>query len=437
MLNCNVRPRTLEGIKSLAAQLGKERSIKHAMALDLAAQAANFSNFRNAKRMLVQRAKGATGSYVLLTIYWYDKERKYAAGRETLRVELSRQILDICGRRALKNVRGFTNLRMVADDHFISDDLAHSQQYARERLCTAERSIRFMEYTGLQPARSYREAHPKTLSQDNLPSRDHATSWIDPASGQFILVDEPYRGAPDEVKRSDWVARTGWEINKTAWPGMYRPYECDLYIVTDTRTGYDSSALASRIMTIPKPLTVENWYGESSPSWDTFISPLAQTVQDIRRARCRGTIYPLDSAKSVPYSYGLGLVGRRPIGKLGIAGHIEAGSIIKAVLRSRHKPGGVWQRLSRMRSTLEDWLELERRKGELDGREFFDVYYGETIAIERHREMAKSSDGNIEILSELKRVLQKEYSDCAPLRKQLHRIDMSIAAIQKMSANRH
>ncbi|MET3524415.1 DUF5623 domain-containing protein [Mesorhizobium abyssinicae] len=430
MLTGDVRPTTLEGVKSLAAQLRKERGIKHATALDLAAQAASCSNFRNAQRLLVQRGPEATRPYVLLSIYWCDKERKYASGRETLKIVLSRPILEICGRYALKKVRGFGNLRMVAEDHFICDDLVQSQEYARDRLCTAERSIRFMEHTGLRPPRSSREADPKTLARDQLPGRDHSTSWIDPSSGQFILIDEPYDGAPDKAKRAAWAARTGWSSVKTAWPGMYRPYECDLYIVTDARSGYDLDALAASIDAMPPPLTAESWPGESSPSWDTFVSPLAKTAQDMRRARCRGMIYPSASATSVPYSYQLGSTRRRPIGELSVAGHIEAGSIIKAVLMSRHRPGGVWNRLSPLRSTLEDWLELERRRGELDGPEFFQVYYGDTVANKDHLERTKSREGLIWMLGELKAQLQRAYSDCAPLRRQLHRIEMSISLIK-------
>ncbi|CDX21309.1 conserved hypothetical protein [Mesorhizobium plurifarium] len=431
MLTGDVRPTTLSGIKSLAAQLRKERGIKHANALDLAAQAASYSNFRNAQRVFLQREQEAPRPYVLLSIYWCDKEQKYTCGRETLKIELSRPILEICGRYALKKIRGFGNLRMVADDHFVCDALATSQAYARERLCTAERSVRFMEHTGLRPPRSSREAHPEALVRDQLPNRDHATAWIDPHSDQFILVDEPYGDAPDEVKRAAWTVRTGWRIAKTAWPGMYSPYNCDLYVATDAKSGYDLDALVAKIDAMPAPLVVENWAGESSPSWDTFVSPLARTAQDVRRARCRGTVYPSASATSVPYSYQLGSTRRRPVGELGVAGHIEAGSIIKAVLMSRHRPGGVWNRLSSLRSTLEDWLELERRRGELNGPEFFQVYYGDTIANKDHLEKTRSREGLISMLGELKAQLQQAYSDCAPLRQQLHRIEMSMSLIKK------
>lgn len=160
MLIDELRPTTLDGVKSLAAQLRKQKGIKHAAALDAAAKAANCSNFRNAQKVLPARGTTVDSPYVLLTIYWCDKDKRYQIGRETLRIELVRPILETCSKSLLKEVRGFGNLRMVAHDHFICDDIAQSQDYARNRLATAERSLRFMERTGLRPSLDYRAAYP-------------------------------------------------------------------------------------------------------------------------------------------------------------------------------------------------------------------------------------------------------------------------------------
>ena len=96
MLIGDVRPTTLDGVKSLAAQLRKEKGIKHSIALDLAAKAANCTNFRNAQRTLPARRAVLARPYVLLTIYWCDKKQRYRSGRETLKIELSKPVLDIC-----------------------------------------------------------------------------------------------------------------------------------------------------------------------------------------------------------------------------------------------------------------------------------------------------------------------------------------------------
>ena len=150
MLIDELRPTTLDGVKSLAAQLRKQNGIKHSSALDIAAKAANCSNFRNAQKVLPARGSADERPYVLLTIYWCDKDKRYEVGRETLRIDLARPILETCSKSLLRQVRGFGNLRMAADDHFICDDIAQSQDYARNRLATAERSLRVLP-TGVVP----------------------------------------------------------------------------------------------------------------------------------------------------------------------------------------------------------------------------------------------------------------------------------------------
>lgn len=298
MLIDDLRPTTLTGVKRLAKQLKKTSGIKHSEALDLAAKSADCVNFRHAKNTLRSGGVALGKPYVLLTIYWSDKELGHRCGRETLRIELSMPILNLCSKTALKYVRGFGNLRMVADDHFVCDNIAHTQEYARDRLCIAERSLRFMEHTGLRPNRDHRK-YPKALDTDKLPNIDHSTDWIDPSSGQFILIDEPYGGAPDEAARNDWTARNGWRLEKASWPGMYSPYNCDLYVGVDTSSSYDFDALIEKINGMSSPAISENWTGESARSWETFLSPLANTKQDERRARCKGMIYPSPSKTTV------------------------------------------------------------------------------------------------------------------------------------------
>lgn len=432
MLIGDVRPTTLDGVKSLAAQLRKKQGIKHSDALDIAAKAANCTNFRNARRALPPRGTGGGRPYVLLTIYWCDKDQRHMIGRETLRIELSQPILDICSKSKLKCVRGFGELRMVADDHFVCDFVAQDQSFARNRLSTAERSLRFMERTGLRPSRDYRKAYPKGSLDNKLPGMDHSTDWVDPATNQFILVDEPYGGVPDEEKRAAWAAHNDWRIAKTSWPGMYNPYNCNLYVATVGDTGYDLDALVAKIDAMPAPLLAKDWAGESVQSWETFLSPMAKTPQDIRRARCRGTIYPTDSATTVPYSYNIGSSHRRPKGEMGVEGHIEAGRMIKAVLSSKQWRYIVYNRMNSVRATLEDWMGIEIGRGQMEGREFFDVYYNDLKDNDPFWEMAATRGGLIALLGDLKKKLQAAYPDCAPLRQQLKRIDMSVTLIGEM-----
>lgn len=430
MLIDGVRPTTLSGVKSLASEIRKERGVKHLTALDLAARAANCENFRHAKRVLPAAGSAADGHYVLLTAYWRGKNGKYRIGRETLRVELSKDILDICGKAQLKRVRGFGALRMVAADHFVRDMVLDGQEQARKSLCEAQRSLRFMEQTGLQPRPRKWKSYKETIGK--LPYSDHATEWVEIKTGQLILVDEPYSIAPNSIERAEWATKHEWDVKKSTWPGMYFPHNCDLYVASDVRNGYDLGQLLAKINAMPAPLVESDWSGESASSWDTFTSPKAHTPQDVRRARPRGTIFPTATATSVPYSFAMGTTRRRPKGALGVAGHIEVGGIIKAVISSRQRPWGVYTRLNTLRSNLEDWMSLEIGPKELQGPEFFDVYYRQTDEDGRFKEAASTQHGVVDLLMTLRSKLQAAYPNSTPLRAELKRIDMAVQLTKKM-----
>lgn len=434
MLIDDLRPTTLLGVKSLAAQLRKERGIKYAVALDLAAQAADCANFRNAQKVLPERGRSRDRLYVLLTMYWRDDEKPHRVGRETLRIELARPILETCDKFSLKRARGFDNLRMAADDHFVSDDVAQDQEHARKRLTSSERSLRFMERTGLLPWRPGRKRSPIEALHDKLPGMDHSTHWFDAATGQVIVVDEPYGGAPNEEARAAWATRHGWRIGKTTWPGMYNPYDCDLYVVTDGSTGYDLDALVARIDAMPAPLLVGDWSGESAASWDTFASPMATTPQAVRRARCHGTIHPLDGATTVPLNYRVGTSQRRPKGEMTIDEHREAGRMIRAMLFSPRQPAAVYHLMNNLRSTLEGWMESEGGNRRLKNEEFFEIYYRRLEERDAFWHEARSRDGLIAILEALRLKLRAAYPNCAPLRVQLDRIDASVTLIKRMKS---
>ena len=87
-----IRPSTLDGIKRLAKSLKVERGIQHVRALDDAAQAAGFQNFRHASNVLQAAAPKAErprpGYCTFLTAYWKDREGG-GSGRETLTIWLS------------------------------------------------------------------------------------------------------------------------------------------------------------------------------------------------------------------------------------------------------------------------------------------------------------------------------------------------------------
>lgn len=431
MLSDNISPSSIGGIKRLATQIKKEKGVQHAVALDLAAKKARFENFTHARRVLAKQAGlFATKRQLFLTIYWQDRDR-YDHGRETLEIRLSKPLLNMCSKSELKMVRGLGG-RLVAQDHLVSDVLAQSQDFARGQICKAVRALRFMEATGLRPSGDCMAAYPNRNQDNKLPGSDHPTDWYDPKSGQFILIDEPYSKAAVSAERAAWARQHGWHIEASTWPGIYSPYSCSFFVATNTSTGFDFASLMKKIDAMANPIVADDWNGVSVPNHETFVSPMAKTPQDKRRAKSKATVISQVSEKTVPYGAFFDPQQRRkPRATMPISSHTKAGKIIKSVLHSREKPWSVNKRMDSIRSTLEDWMGIEIGPNDPDGFDFFDVYYRNADEKGRYAEAAKSSIGLVEILNELKTNLRKHYPDCAPLRRQTSKIDTSISLIKE------
>ncbi len=429
MLNENVRPSSIDGIKRLATQIKKDKGLQHAAALDMAAKAASFENFTHARRSLSSQASlSASKNQLFITIYWRET-KPYRQGRETLQVDLSKPLLKLCSKSELKLARGLWG-RLVAPDHIVHDTVAQSQEFARGEICKAVRTLRFMEATGLRPSDDYLAAYPDRHHDNKLPDSDHATDWYDPKNGQFVLVDEPYSPAVVSERRAAWAQQNGWHLQASKWPGIYYPFSCSFFVATDASSGYDFAGLMKKIDSLAAPLVSKDWDGTSAPSHEVFASPMAKTPQDIRRARCKGTIIREASQTTTPYG-AFGHERRKPRAKMPIPSHIEAGNMIKSVLASPHKPYSVNRRMDSVRSTLEDWMSNEIRRDELDGPEFFDVYYHDADETGPIAEASKTSEGLIRILEELKVKLSAHYPDCSPLRQQVGKIETSIKIISR------
>jgi len=87
MLNKNVQPSTIGGIKRLAKQLKNANSIPHNKALDIAAQRASFENFAHARNLLQNSNLTKSGYQLFFLAYWYD-QTDYKGGRAVLEAEL-------------------------------------------------------------------------------------------------------------------------------------------------------------------------------------------------------------------------------------------------------------------------------------------------------------------------------------------------------------
>lgn len=436
MLNKLVRPTTIVGIKRLATQIKKSRQIKHCLALDMASQAAGFDNYKHAQKFADQTGRIIRTHPLYITKYWRD-QKNYKVGRETYLIQLSKPLLEICKKTELKSIRGLGSSRLVAEDHLVSDMLAHDQEFARDQICKSIRAIRLMEQTGLRPLKGHHEKFHDITHK--LPNRDHHTDWYDPKNGQIILIDEPYDGVPNSEKRADWAAKFNWNLRQTEWQGMYFPYSCNMFVATDANNGYDFDALIDKINLMPAPLVETDWQGESVSSHDTFFSPAAKTPQDRRRAKSKGTMYAIPSKTTTPYMpYSLdptGLHPRKPRGKMPLETHIETGLVIKTILQSRAKPFDVNWKINRVRSTLEDWMSVEFRNKFPKDFDVIGVYYGGHEEPNPYEDMGNTPEALIGLLSDVKRTLKKHYPNCQPLRRLISIISTCIELTKNDAQN--
>ena len=74
-------------------------------------------------------------------------------------------------------------------------------------------------------------------------------------------------------------------------------------------------------------------------------------------------------------------------------------------------------------------MSLEMSPGDLPGPEFFDVYYNDSQAHAQYDQTASTHAGAVTLLGQLKKQLLAAYSQCAPLKRQLRRIEMSMDSL--------
>ena len=427
-----VRPSNLANIKRLANQLKKSEHIQHSQALDSAAQRAGFQNYEHARK-----AMGCTPCQIFLTGYWEDRET-FEIGRETLGFPLSRPLLELVSKADLKLVAGLCRMRLVAPDHLLIDSLGHAREHTRDDLCKAARALRFMEQTGLRPCNARDTKRALAGLDEELPGRDHSSHWYEPASGQFIMIDEPYSASRASRERTEWARRNGWDLAAADWPGLYFPYRCAFFVASKQAANFDLGALVGTISAMPAPPTSEHWQGQSAPNHETFVSPLATSPQDKRRAKAKGTVVARSSRQTVPYHRDMLGSARKPNGRMTLEEHRNAGRMIRAVLQSNCKPWSVNRRMDEIMRLLVDWLYVDVTPRELNALpDPIDLYYGEMASNEPLFLRSNSRGGVETILLDLKALLERAYPPSGPLRKLTNRIETSLKITRSLAEPDH
>jgi hypothetical protein len=346
MSNKVIRPSTIDGIKRYAKQIKNTQGLKHADALNAAARAGGFQNYKRAHSQLCPVVEPVVGYPIYISVSWHVRETK-ERGEETLALRLSMPLDQLVKPAHLKEARHFAFFRLADVDHLTCDKFAASQSDARNRACAAARTLTFMDVTGLRPSDSRSRVYPGGSSQNTVPGADHASKWYDPAHKAYVFVDEPYDRADEIIpeKRLAWARRHGWDIVKSKWRGMYNPDNgCVLYLAADKAKGYSLSPIVAALDALPPPIVTENWNGHSDPEAKNFVSPAAKSKQDVAPAAPPSNRKP---GPRVTVSYHLfpGRERRRPDARMPIEVHAEIGRLLKSVLAQTRGRRGVQSRI--------------------------------------------------------------------------------------------
>lgn len=424
----DIRPSTVDGIKRLAKSLKIESGVRHLQALDDAARAAGYQNFRHAGNVLRGRPMAdapRARHRVYLTAYWKDKDTG-SSGRETLTLSLACPWGELITPAQLENHRALVHFRAEGSDHLARDRLHRTQSEARRSVCAAARALQFMNATRLRPSRSHSRAFPDGRSTNAIPGRDHYSIWYDRDTKRYLFVDEPYEEAAKSrlAERHAWAEKHGFIVIKPTWPGMYAPDGGSrLYLVADATKGVPVAPIAAALDRLPPPIVEDAWTGESAPMLPYFVTPGA--VAKIHGAKEKPPVAPKPPAPRDSVGYVQTFVGpqRRPKGRMPIEAHAEVGRLLKSVLTATHHRKGVYNRVNAVRSELDEWTQREYGRAELPSEQFFELYYHESgSTFERALSATERARHDMSLL-EAKKILTQYYPDCPPLRSLLKKLD--------------
>lgn len=270
------RPTTLTGIRRLANRKKKAHGIKHAQALDIAANDAGFENYRHARNVLEATSGPSTSKpYTLyITAYWKHRDTG-ESGRETFRMHLAVPWNDLIRPNQLYH-RNFHRFIPVGSDHFECSLTHQYQVQARKAVCEVARAFQFMESTGLRPSSGHSRGRVEGRFGERMPGVDHSSLWFDPKTRRYLMVDEPYEPAVNGKahKREAWAAEHGYEMAKPDWAGMYTPLGGSrLYLISQLGKGVPLAPIVEALNRQDKAIVEDPWNGESEPFSPRFVSP--------------------------------------------------------------------------------------------------------------------------------------------------------------------
>lgn len=414
MPSINARPSTLDGIKRLAKTIRRERGLPHHQALEEASRAAGYQNLRHAQSQIAHPTTHA----VYLSAYWANAA---GAGRETLTIRLPKPLADVIARHQLRTAKNLGWFFLESVDHIELRMDVDNQQVAHAELLAGARTLRFMAATGLRPTTTQQQNRPMRIF-DDLPGRDHPSRWIDGVTGGWVYIDEPYVLLEPE-KRRDWVAGQGIQMATPEWDGLHNPK-------TIPHVFCANQSLLERLSTQLAQLSGRGkepeWDGESTRYWSQFESPGRQAAGTRRRERPMPAPRGVERNGALPYGSRRGGMDSlwRPARRMPLDTHLTVGPLLHA-LDHHDFPGGPRRAIAIVRTTLDDWVQMEYPGDEMTDEQFRAAYYG------THRDPIVDLGRQIEAVRRIRALLSEGYTACKPRQELLDRLAGAEIALMK------
>ncbi|WP_258166570.1 hypothetical protein [Pseudomonas poae] len=424
-------PKTIQGIKKRAKKICLPGQ-KHAEALNTVARELGYRDYHQAQQKLASGAalpetvEQRSRHSVFLSAYWRDTDTKpRSGGCETLEVFLPRPLNTFVSKHQVTHARNLEGFRQEAPDHLEMISNASSQARAWELLVRAALTLQFIEVSGLRPATSQKQFQALELLT-GLPSKDHISLWIDPASGMWFALDEPY-GHVNELsmveRRAVWITKSSLHLNKPEWAGLYYPGNAVPHLISPAENllGKIAAILEGLSPIAVVPSGEQRWAGISEPYNSRFTSPAKQASGVARRAR-PGTTYGF-SKGAVEYHREAGYSPLwRPEIPLSQEDHKRVGAELQCLMISP-MPFKTYQKIRTWCSTLENWMYAEYRDGGRD-QDFYSTYYGgEPSAY-------PTASEQLSALKRIRTIVVNGYAECKPRRDLLNDLSIVTAFIE-------
>jgi hypothetical protein len=430
MATAVITPTTIDGIKRLAKSLSKRDGVTHSVALDRASLSAGYPNYKNARRSLQGSGRESSPSFkTYVSVWWRDPKTKLH-GTEVIEVSLPKPLDLIVEERHFKHAVGLWNFKRWADDWIAYQGGGiESPERAIHYATKAARALQFMAATGLRPSTS--DTMPDNGRGGRLPGADHSSSWFDPNTRKKLIIDEPYAASVQsrQLERQAWATRNNWHMVKSVWRGLYFPDGgSELYLLSDAIKGVDLEPVEAALASFDEPVVPETCKRVAAKDGQPFRSP-----GDIRKAAEKAVADERPRrgdriAQGVPYKMALA-TGKRPNAKMSVEQHKEVGTLLKGVLQATRRRVGVHRRVDRVRSELDNWVQMEYGSAELPDTEFFELYYGQS-SIPATEIGVAGREANLVRLQSAQRTLRNAYPDCKPLRDLINKLDLAIKSLQ-------